>query len=115
MNKKNGALCVDSIPHVAMFPLVYTQRCNIIGRPGVGLGQAWGRQAAALPQANIPPNLSTQTYHPSNAATAIKVFTRGVYTVRKEIKCSGETEILHELVHDTTRKPDTHEQIRLVS
>ena len=25
------------------------------------------------------------------------------YTVRKEIICSRETEILHELVHDTTR------------
>ena len=24
-----------------------------------------------------------------------------VYTVRKEMKCSGESEILHELVHDT--------------
>ena len=26
-----------------------------------------------------------------------------LYTVRKEIKCSGETEIIHELVHDTTQ------------
>ena len=26
-----------------------------------------------------------------------------MYSVRKKINCSGETEILHELVHDTAR------------
>ena len=36
-------------------------------------------------------------------------------SVRKEMKCSGETEILHELVHDTTRKSESHELIRVVS
>ena len=32
-------------------------------------------------------------------------------TVRTENKCSGETEMLHELVHDTTRKSESHELI----
>ena len=36
-------------------------------------------------------------------------------TVWKEMKCSGETEILHQLVHDTTRKSESHELIRVVS
>ena len=36
-------------------------------------------------------------------------------TVRKEMKCSGETEILHELVHDNTRKSEIHELIHVVS
>ena len=30
----------------------------------------------------------------------------GAYTVRKEMKCSGNIGILHELVRDTTRKSE---------
>ena len=37
------------------------------------------------------------------------------YTVKKEIKCSGDSEILHELVHDATRKSEKNELIRVVS
>ena len=37
------------------------------------------------------------------------------YTARKAIKCSDETEILHELVHDTTRESESHELICVVS
>ena len=36
-----------------------------------------------------------------------------IYTVRKEMKCSGETVILHGLVHDTTRKSESHKLIRV--
>ena len=39
----------------------------------------------------------------------------GAYTVRKEMKCSGNIGILHELVRDTTRKSEKHELIRVVS
>ena len=35
-------------------------------------------------------------------------------TDRTENKYSGETEMLHELVHDTTRKSESHELIRVV-
>ena len=34
-----------------------------------------------------------------------------VYTVRNEMKCSWETEILHELVLDTARKSENHDLI----
>ena len=37
------------------------------------------------------------------------------YTVRKEIECNGETEILHELFHDTMRISESHELICVVS
>ena len=33
------------------------------------------------------------------------------YPLRNEMKCSGKTEILYELVHDTTRKSENHELI----
>ena len=36
-------------------------------------------------------------------------------TIRKEFKCSGETEVLSKLVHDTMRKSNGHEIIRVVS
>ena len=36
-------------------------------------------------------------------------------TVRKEIKCCRDSEILHGLVHDTTRKSEKHNLIRVVS
>ena len=36
------------------------------------------------------------------------------YTVRKEIKCSGESEILHELVRDTTRTTVVHAFLNFV-
>ena len=36
-------------------------------------------------------------------------------TVRTEIKCNGESQILHELVHETTRKSESQELIRKVS
>ena len=39
----------------------------------------------------------------------------GAYTVRKEMKCSGNIGILHELVLDTTQKSEKHELIRVVS
>ena len=47
--------------------------------------------------------------------TLQKYFT--FHTVRKEIKCSGDSEILHEKVRDTTctRKSEKHEIIRVVS
>ena len=35
-------------------------------------------------------------------------------TVRKEIKCSRETQVLHELVQDATRKSESHELFRVV-
>ena len=40
-----------------------------------------------------------------------------VRKVRKEMKCSGVTEMLYytELFHDTTRKSENHELIRVVS
>ena len=38
-----------------------------------------------------------------------------MYTVRKEMKCSGDPEILHGLVHDTTRKLEKHELFYEVS
>ena len=38
-----------------------------------------------------------------------------VYTVRKEMKCSVETEILYELVHETTLKSENHELICVIS
>ena len=37
-----------------------------------------------------------------------------IYNVRNEIKCSGEAKILHELVHDTARKSENRELIRVV-
>ena len=38
------------------------------------------------------------------------------HTVKKKLKCSGDSEILHELVvRDTTRKSEKHELIRVVS
>ena len=37
-----------------------------------------------------------------------------LYTVRKETKCSEETEILHEQVHEATRKSESHELIRVI-
>ena len=37
------------------------------------------------------------------------------HIVRKKIKCSGDSEILHELVRDTTRKSEKHKLIRVVS
>ena len=38
-----------------------------------------------------------------------------VVTVRMEIKRSGDSEILHEIVRDTERKSEKHEIIRVVS
>ena len=38
-----------------------------------------------------------------------------MHTVRNEMQCGGETEIIHELVHDTARKYENHELIRVVS
>ena len=38
-----------------------------------------------------------------------------VYTVRKEMKCRGDSEILHEIVRDTSRKSEKHELILEVS
>ena len=38
-----------------------------------------------------------------------------MYTVSKEIKCGGNSKILHELVCDTTRKLEKRELIRVVS
>ena len=35
--------------------------------------------------------------------------------VRKKTKCSGETEILQELVHETTQKSESHELICIVA
>ena len=35
--------------------------------------------------------------------------------VRKEMKSSGDSEILHELVRDTARKLDKHELFLIVS
>ena len=35
--------------------------------------------------------------------------------LEKEMKCSGDSEILRELVHDTTRKSEKHELIRVIS
>ena len=37
------------------------------------------------------------------------------HIVRKEMKCSGETEIVHKLLHDTSRKSESHEVIHVVS
>ena len=37
------------------------------------------------------------------------------YTVRKEMKCSGASEILHGLVHDTTRISSFFSDFRVVS
>ena len=38
------------------------------------------------------------------------------HTVKKKLKCSGDSEILHEfVVSDTTRKSEKHELIRVVS
>ena len=37
-----------------------------------------------------------------------------VCTVRQEMKCSGDSEILQEIVCDTTRKSEKHELIRVV-
>ena len=34
---------------------------------------------------------------------------------QEKIKCRGETEILHEKVHDTTRKSENHELLCAVS
>ena len=38
-----------------------------------------------------------------------------LYTVNKEIKCSGDSEILHEIVRDITRKSEKHEPNRVIS
>ena len=38
-----------------------------------------------------------------------------VYNVRKEMKCSGDSEILHELVRDNTQKSEKLKLIREVS
>ena len=38
-----------------------------------------------------------------------------VCTVRQEMKCSRDSEILQEIVCDTTRKSEKHELIRVVS
>ena len=35
--------------------------------------------------------------------------------LKKEMKCSGDSEILHEIVRDNTRKSEKHELIREVS
>ena len=32
-----------------------------------------------------------------------------VYSVRKEMKCSGDSDIIYEIVRDTTRKSEKHE------
>ena len=43
---------------------------------------------------------------------------QGDYTARKEIKCSEDSEILHEIVRDTTRNmffPDFREVSRTIS
>ena len=46
---------------------------------------------------------SNDKYGHKNSELPTVIHVTYTYTVRKEIKCSGETEILHELVHDTTR------------
>ena len=38
-----------------------------------------------------------------------------IYVYKKKMKCSGNSEILHEIVHDTTRKSEKHELICVVS
>ena len=38
-----------------------------------------------------------------------------VYTLKKELKCSRDSEILHEIVRDTTRKSEKYELVRIVS
>ena len=38
-----------------------------------------------------------------------------IYTVKKEMNYSKESEILHEIVRNTTRKSEQHELIRVVS
>ena len=40
------------------------------------------------------------------------VFGNASYTVKKEMKCSGDSVILHEIVRDSTRKAEKHELIR---
>ena len=35
-------------------------------------------------------------------------------TVKKELKCIGDSEIVHEIVRDTTRKSEEHELICVV-
>ena len=37
------------------------------------------------------------------------------HTVKKVMKCSGHSEILHEMVRDTAGKSEKHELIRVVS
>ena len=41
--------------------------------------------------------------------------TNSLHTLLEKIKCSRETEILHEIFHDTTRKSEICELIRVVS
>ena len=38
-----------------------------------------------------------------------------VCTVRQEMKCSGDSDILQEIVRDTIQKSEKHELIRVVS
>ena len=35
------------------------------------------------------------------------------FNVRKEMKCSGDSEVLHEIVRDTSQKSEKHELIRV--
>ena len=37
-----------------------------------------------------------------------------IHSIRKEMKCSSDSEILHEVVCDTSRKLDKHELIRVL-
>ena len=62
---------------------------------------SWARRASSsCSQVGQFILLSGVPVHP--ALRWVIEYTHWVYTVRKEIKCSGDTEILHELVYDTT-------------
>ena len=50
-----------------------------------------------------------------NTVPPVSVCLCSVYNVRKEMKCSGDSEILHELVRDNTQKSEKLKLIREVS
>ena len=51
---------------------------------------------------------STDTVHWTKSHCELYTCTWGVQYTLSEMKCSGETEMLHELVHDTSRKSENH-------
>ena len=57
---------------------------------------------------------TTRTCNFSLSYSTIFKFWLWIETVKKEINCSGDSEILHEIAHDTARKFKAHELIRVV-